>query len=337
MAKYDKEKCREEQKRKKQEIYNQLKDISDNFKSDPNKIAEFLAFSSKFYKYSPNNTKLIYQQNQHADFVGSFQFFKEKGYNVLKGEKALRVLVPVITTYFQDDNDEWKKISEASDNEKAQIKKGQIDVMKKMSFKLGSVFEIAQTDCPVEDYPKIFNMGYSSEEHALAFEHICNYSKTALSCPVDITNLQSISLRGAFYPFLNKIELNDKLNDTEKLSTLCHELGHAIIHNDKSDKWEDKEFQRELEADMFGIMLQNYVGVELTDTRKKHFTDHYRKLEQFNNRTEDEEKQINFDEMLSDVFSIYENCITGINQVFEQSQGKETVQKITRKEKEIEV
>ena len=41
---------------------------------------------------------------------------------------------------------------------------GLIETKQITKFKIGHVFDIAQTNCPVEDYPKIYNMGYSSEQ-----------------------------------------------------------------------------------------------------------------------------------------------------------------------------
>jgi Zn-dependent peptidase ImmA (M78 family) len=83
-------------------------------------------------------------------------------------------------------------------------------------------------------------------------------------------------LRGAFYPNENEIRISDKLNDTERLSTLTHELGHALMHNSK-EAFKLPEPVRELEADAVSIMLQQYFGISLTDSRKRHFSENYRK------------------------------------------------------------
>jgi hypothetical protein len=117
-------------------------------------------------------------------------------------------------------------------------------------------------------------MGYSSDQHKALYESIKQYAEQK-GIPVKEENLKSISLRGAFYPDENVIRISDKLNDTERLSTLTHELGHALMHNSK-EAFKLPEPVRELEADAVSIMLQQYFGISLTDSRKRHFSENYR-------------------------------------------------------------
>ena len=83
--------------------------------------------------------------------------------------------------------------------------------------------------------------------------------------------LSSISLRGAFYPMENKIRLNERLKDSQRLSTLAHELGHAMQHREMTKS----EAQMELEADALGIMMEQYLGFEPTEARKRHLAECY--------------------------------------------------------------
>lgn len=133
--KFDKDKWRKEQADKKEKVKQTLKDISTNFALDPTLMAEYIAFSSEFYNYSANNTKLIYFQNSYAQYVGSYQYFKDKGYNVKKGEKAMQIYVPVLTTLFTDGKGNTKQLREASKEEKIQIKEGKLKNTKKSTLK----------------------------------------------------------------------------------------------------------------------------------------------------------------------------------------------------------
>ena len=92
------------------------------------------------------------------------------------------------------------------------------------------------------------------------------YAEARLACPVQVEDLSSISLRGAFYPMENKIRLNERLKDSQRLSTLAHELGHAMQHREMTKS----EAQMELEADALGIMMEQYLGFEPTEARKRH-------------------------------------------------------------------
>jgi hypothetical protein len=57
-------------------------------------MKEYLDFMSKFYNYSPRNSALIQKQFRGAEAVGSFTFWKNKGYSVQKGEKGIKIVVP---------------------------------------------------------------------------------------------------------------------------------------------------------------------------------------------------------------------------------------------------
>ena len=68
-------------------------------------LKEYLSFMGKFHQYSLSNTQLIQQQFMGAQAVGSFAFWKEKGFSVNKGEKGIKILVPNKTVpKFQDEN-----------------------------------------------------------------------------------------------------------------------------------------------------------------------------------------------------------------------------------------
>src|SRR5699024_11949347 len=56
----------------------------------PEQMAEHLAFMMQFYQYSLRNTALIQSQFKGAKAVGSYKFWQDKGFQVQKGEKAIR-------------------------------------------------------------------------------------------------------------------------------------------------------------------------------------------------------------------------------------------------------
>ncbi|MBA9042709.1 hypothetical protein HNP21_005847 [Bacillus aryabhattai] len=57
-------------------------------------LKDYLSFMGKFYQYSMSNTALIQKQFRGAQAVGSFKFWKDKGFSVNKGEKGIKILVP---------------------------------------------------------------------------------------------------------------------------------------------------------------------------------------------------------------------------------------------------
>ena len=43
-------------------------------------------------------------------------------------------------------------------------------------YAVGTVFDIAQTTCPIEDYPKLMGYGYHSRHHAVIYGKLCRWA-----------------------------------------------------------------------------------------------------------------------------------------------------------------
>lgn len=276
---YDKAAARQQQEAMQKQMQETLKAVIDTYHENPALITELLAFRDKFYRYSVKNTMLIQSQNPYSTYIASFNDWKNKGYSVRKGEKGLKIYVPVKTTFFNVETDGkkvTKQISEATQEEKEKIRAGEYKTYEKKSYRLGTVFDISQTTCPPEDYPKIYQMGYSSQSQAEIYDILKKFNQEVQGVSVGEADLSSISLRGTYAPGQKAITISDRLQDTQKLDTLIHEMGHAIMEEHR--KQHPKEVHTavsELEADAVSIMLQTHMGLELTDARKIHFVDHY--------------------------------------------------------------
>lgn len=276
----------------------QLTHILENYQQNPSLLAEALAFKDKFHAYSMNNAALIQKQNPYATYVAGFNKWKELGYSVKKGQHGIKVLVPQRIKLFpvvdRDGRQKYKLVSQATDDEAKAIALGEIRVMERTAFGVGIVFDISQTDCPVQDYPKLYNMGYASATHADLYAAIKAYVEQT-GGTLGEADLSSISLRGTYDRVSDTITLSDKLNDTQKLDTITHELGHSVMcKEEKQLKQEVPRAIAELEADAVSIMLQTYVGLELTDARKSHFVQHYKAAEALDGfRLQDVLKRVN--------------------------------------------
>ena len=82
-----------------EEAREKITTLAKNFEADPSTLADYLQFGSRFYKYSPKNTLLLYAQNPFATYIQSFENWKKEGCSVLKGEHGLKVWVPVSATF----------------------------------------------------------------------------------------------------------------------------------------------------------------------------------------------------------------------------------------------
>ena len=288
-----------------------------------------LAFKGKFHSYSINNTILIYNQNPGATYVASFRDWKKKGYHVLKGQHGIRVRFPIRTELIaieKDGKTHYKRVADATQEERQQIEEGTLKTVSRIRFGTGTVFDISQTDCPPEKYPTFFHMGYPSEQHAALYQTIKEYAQQK-GIVVTEADLQSISLRGDYSPMQNIIRINDKLNDTEKLSTLTHELGHALLHNSE-EKRELSTEVKELQADSISIMLQQYCGIDLTQSRKHHFVQHYEDCKQ--------QEDFKLEDVLKDVNLAYNNLLKELEPILEQAKIPQKDVKTVLAEKQAE-
>ena len=252
-----------------------IEELSRNYHTDPSLLAEVISFGSRFYNYSVRNTQLIYSQNPNACYVQSFAAWKRMGAHIQKGAKALQVLVPVETTLLKD-GDHYVRYSDASKELQEAYKNNQIDSLIRKSYKIGNVFDISQTDFPKEKYPEYFSMGYPSELHAQILKGLQDYSLNTLHSAILFDNLNSIALRG-LHQVGGNTYLNELLEDTAKLSTAGHELGHAILEHGLTGKISTAE--AEFQADAFSIMLDSHFGIEILESRKRHLHNAFLSLE----------------------------------------------------------
>jgi hypothetical protein len=86
-------------------------DQVDSYFQSSDNMKEYLNFMSKFYDYSVGNSTLIQKQFPGANAVGGFQFWKEQGFSVQKGEKGNKILVPApYKTFDREENGETKQV-----------------------------------------------------------------------------------------------------------------------------------------------------------------------------------------------------------------------------------
>lgn len=273
MARYIPDASKAEEMKK--DLQQKVIDLAENFKQNPQDIADYLIFSSQFYNYSSRNSMLIRSQNPGAILCNSYKQYQNMGLQIKKGEHGMKILVPTYKTYLKIDGD-LVSLSNATAEQKKAYKENKIESTQKLFFKVGTVFDISQTNCPVKDYPKYLDLGYKSEQHAQIYNTMKNFCEQQLNCPVHENAFSSVNMRGYYEPNTNSISLSGNFEDTTRLSILSHELAHAVLHNDV--KLERPTEQMEFEADATSVMLQSYFGIEVAESRLRHLSDSYNKM-----------------------------------------------------------
>lgn len=64
---------------KREEANQQIVDLAKTWQDNPEDVAEFIRFQSRFHHYSARNKMLIYRQNPYASFVASMADFNGNG------------------------------------------------------------------------------------------------------------------------------------------------------------------------------------------------------------------------------------------------------------------
>lgn len=310
----------ERQKQTVEEMRSTVRTALDNFQSHPEQLAEALTFGQQFYQYSLGNSLLIQKANHHAEYVASYEGWKKLGYSVKKGAKAIKILAPVEAIFYEDGTDAngvpiYKRLSELPQEERAEIDKNRL-IKKTVGYKPGNVFDISETTCPTEDYPKIFNMGYSSEMHKTVYEALKKAAEDVYGISVAEKDLESISLRGQYVPYggtNGSIQTNHLLNDTQKLDTFAHEFGHALMlkfHPEESGK---NISIREFEADAISLMLQSRFGIDVSHSQARidHLKEHYDKCVALG-------KDFNLKKFYEEVSKVYDKLIKDVQPVVDQ-------------------
>lgn len=301
-----------------------------NYTLDPDALYELFLFSQQFREYSMNNVILIYKQREGALQVAPFSKWKEQGYNVRKGEHALKIFAPCLTSFVYDkDKNVICRLKDATPEQKKLITSGEYTVeRKKTGYTLVPVFDISQTDCPIEKYPKAFSQDFilGNDVHATTLfsvikDFLCNELGHSVSFASD--EERAGVLNGAYgvtiYPRDDKtseplkILIDPTLPENQQLETLAHEAAHALLHSphthvDKSTALPRalKEYQAELCA---GIVAQ-YYGIDSMRANASYIADWI---------NDQEIPEVEKNTLLKEVLSAAEQVITYTDHVLEHT------------------
>jgi len=237
-------------------------------------ILDMFSFFGRFHRFSFfNNCYLSLQACARGTYVEQFASFKRwttikvngKQVRIKPGEKAYDVFVPIkVNQYLKDDNGNF--ILDENKQKIPILDKDSNNIKVCTGFIIGKVFDINQTNAKELG---LFNKWYHVKgkvSQEILEKTIKNIKE---KCNVNIVFVPNVSgqqsVKGAFNPKSNTIEIVDSLPNEGKLKTLFHECGHFFMHKDKP--LEDLEKQRssiEGEAEAFSYALSSAFGIEPT-------------------------------------------------------------------------
>lgn len=245
-----------------------------NYLKNPEDIKELSDFMAQFNNYSIKNQALIQQQYKGALAVGSFNFFKENGLRINKGEKALKIYAPREYQVVRLENGKGLTPKYWTDEIKQGVKEGKYQVEKHQTFVPVPVFDILQTNAKAEDLPKLypnrpFNFDFSNVKNTEQLLHSLFQLANKHDIGIQYAPIKEMGAsKGKSITYLENntqvILLNKRLSKEEQIPTLIHELTHAFIHQ----KYKNKEYDRheqEFQAEFCSYLTCKTFGIDTSE------------------------------------------------------------------------
>lgn len=230
-----------------QNVYN-----SDNWK-------QFLAFNSKFHKYSCNNRLLIAIQNPNATRVASMTTWNNLGRKVIKGQGALgiKILAPKTFTV------EVHKIDDNGNKMYNPDGTPIIEKVKKISgFTPVSVYDVTQTEGkPIPELlSELDGMCERKDDILTALKEIVH------PVPIEFEKITN-GAKGFFESndFRKRIVINERMSDEQTIKTAVHEVAHCLLHSKGSTQEFAERDIKEIQAESVAYTVCKELGIDTTD------------------------------------------------------------------------
>jgi antirestriction protein ArdC len=197
----------------------------------------YLDCQSRFHKYSFGNVLLITAQCPSATQVAGFQSWRKMGRFVRKGEVAICILAPMV-----------HKASDATTDDDAaeRVIRG---------FKWVGVFDVSQTDG--KELRSVCNRLTGGDPAGL----FAQLMAVAHSLGFSVADAElSGGTNGDCSHLTKKIRVEVSNTPAQRVKTLAHEIGHAILHADYSNR-----ALAELEAESVAWVVCQSLGLDTSD------------------------------------------------------------------------
>ncbi len=193
-------------------------------------LRAYLAGMARFHRYSLGNVFLIYRQCPRASHIAGFRAWQRLGRHVRRGEKAIRILAPVV---WRDPDDEDRK---------AHL----------VAFRTACVFDISQTEGkPLAAFAAVAG---DPGVHLTRLKDFIADSGITLEYSDRTGGADGMSMGG-------RIVLKAGLKPAEELSVLAHEAAHELLHRNEKARAEGRTV-RETEAEAVAFVVCQAIGLD---------------------------------------------------------------------------
>ncbi len=206
-----------------------------------------LKMAAKFHTYSASNILLILAQRPDASQVAGFKTWRTTGRTVMKGEKGIAILAPMI----------GKKTVLDPETGREKV------VHFVRGFRVVHVFDIAQTSGPAIAAPPQAKLLTGEAPPGLE-EHITSEIKRQGFT----VNFPEVWTDGAANGWARhdtkEVAIKPGLSPAQRTKTLTHELGHVLLH-DGTEYARGQRGRVEVEAESVAFVVCQAAGLETDD------------------------------------------------------------------------
>lgn len=224
------------------ELKENINDKIEDFLDNSQELKDFMEFrQNNFYHYSIRNNVLIFKQDKTATMVASFKKWQEMGYNIIKGAKAIKILVPLIR----------KRKDEGKEEQYV------------YGYKYANVFDIKSTIATekaiaipkIDTRMKLGNSKYKITE-------LFNKSKEVVEQYLPVQVVKDLYARG----LTDGKSITLKKDKYVAMSgTLMHEFTHYLNHFTEESKGQNQE---EVEAEIGAMLYGSYFNLDISGKYK---------------------------------------------------------------------
>lgn len=205
-----------------------------------------LAHQARFHHYSFRNSLLIALQMPEATQVAGFRRWQEMGRQVRKGEKALYILAPL--AYSQTDEETGEKVRALR------------------GWRMVAVFDVSQTDG--DELPELPMQRLRGEAPASVWAGLVAVAEGLGYRVEEVAEcLGHPGANGVTWFSERLIEVLATNEPAQRVKTLCHELGHALLHDPDGGSGAPLSDRRfcELEAESVAFVVCDALGLASDD------------------------------------------------------------------------
>lgn len=215
------------------------------------KWARFLTATASFHSYSFHNVMMILSQNPDATLVAGFKAWKQRGRQVRKGERAIRIYGYSTRKRTETDPDTGE------------------DVEKRVAFfPLVNVFDIGQTDA-IEgaDAPDDISQRLTGADpddiygRTVAFLTGQGWTVTREAIPGEKNGYTTLD-------GTRRVVVDTNLSDAQAAKTALHEAAHVLLHTDDGEAADVVIAHRgicEVEAESVAYVAAGLLGLDTAD------------------------------------------------------------------------